>query len=105
MARSSRASPRKAEGVDPGRKTKALARLKRIEGQIRGVQKMIEEERYCADILVQVSAIHESLRAVAELLLRNHLQHCAAAAICSGDPARAERMYDELTRLFATHLR
>jgi CsoR family transcriptional regulator, copper-sensing transcriptional repressor len=105
LVRSSTKSPRKAEGVDPDRKIGALTRLKRIEGQIRGVQKMVEEERYCADILVQVSAIHESLRSVAELMLRNHLEHCAASAIRSGDRQRADAMYDELTRLFATHLR
>ena len=66
---------------------------------------MIEEERYCADVLVQISAIHESLRAVAQLLLRNHLQHCATDAIRSSDPERQQQMYDELTELFYKHVR
>jgi DNA-binding FrmR family transcriptional regulator len=80
-------------------------RLSRIEGQVRGVSKMVDEERYCGDVLIQVSAIQESLRSVAQLLLRNHLQHCAADAIRSADPERRERMYDELTELFFKHIR
>ncbi len=73
--------------VDPAIKDAALTRLRRIEGQIRGLQKMVEEERYCADIVTQVSSVHEALRAVSRLLLRNHLHHCATAAIRSDDPA------------------
>ena len=94
-------SPVHAHAVDPGIKTKALNRLKRIEGQVRGIQHMVEEERYCADILTQVSAVHESLRSVSRLLLRNHLQQCATEAIRSSDANRREAMYDELTDLFA----
>jgi DNA-binding FrmR family transcriptional regulator len=66
---------------------------------------MVEEERYCADILVQISAIQESLRGVAQILLRNHLQHCATDAIRSSDGERRDRMYDELTDLFFKHVR
>jgi len=66
---------------------------------------MVDEERYCADVLIQLSAIQESLRSVARLLLRNHLQHCAADAIRSSDAERRERMYDELTDLFFKHIR
>lgn len=90
---------------DPAVQKRVLARLKRIEGQVRGVSRMIEEERYCADVLVQVSAIHESLRAVAAQLLRNHLQVCATEAIRSNDEQRRERMYDELVDLFSKHIR
>lgn len=97
--------PEHATGVDPELKKNALVRLKRIEGQVRGIQKMVEEERYCGDVLVQISAVHESLRAVAQLMLRNHLEHCATDAIRSTDPARRSRMYDELTELFAKHVR
>ncbi len=96
---------RHAHAVDPDLKRRASARLKRIEGQIRGVQRMIEQERYCADVLVQISAIHESLRSVAQLLLRNHLQHCASDAIRSSDAKRREEMYGELTDLFFKHVR
>ena len=97
--------PRQAHAVDPDRKKNAAVRLKRIEGQIRGIQNMVEEERYCADILIQISAVQESLRAVAQVLLRNHLQHCATEAIRSSDPARREAMYDELSQLFFKHVR
>ena len=96
---------RHAHGVDPTLKHSALTRLKRIEGQVRGIQRMVEEERYCADTLIQISAIQESLRAVAQVLLRNHLEHCAADAIRSTDSERRERMYDELTGLFFKHVR
>jgi len=96
---------RHAHGFDAALKQSALNRLKRIEGQVRGVHGMVEEERYCADTLVQISAIQESLRAVAEVLLRNHLQNCAADAIRSTDKDRRERMYDELSELFFKHVR
>ena len=88
-----------------GDKQALLGRLRRIEGQVRGVQRMVEEERYCADTLIQLSAIQESLRAVAQVLLRNHLQSCASDAIRSSDTDRRERMYDELTDLFFKHVR
>jgi len=97
--------PDHAHGVDEELKRKAILRLKRIEGQVRGLQKMVEEERYCADILVQISAVQESLRATARLLLRNHLQFCATDAIRSGDSRRRDEMYDELTDLFAKLVR
>lgn len=97
--------PRHAHEVDPALKQGAMTRLKRIEGQVRGVQRMVEEERYCADTLVQISAIQESLRAVAQVLLRNHLQHCASDAIRSSDKERRERMYDELSDLYFKHVR
>lgn len=80
-----------------------LLRLRRIEGQVRGLQKMIEEERYCPDVLTQMSAVHQSLRSVERVLLRSHLQHCATEALRSGDDRRARRTYDELTELFYKH--
>jgi DNA-binding FrmR family transcriptional regulator len=87
----------------PGRAL--LLRLRRVEGQVRGVQKMVEEERYCPDVLVQMSAIHESLRAVERILMKDHLQHCATEALRSGDADQAQRTYDELTELFYRHAR
>ena len=95
---------RHAVGVDAGIKARNLTRLRRIEGQVRGLQKMVAEDRYCADILTQVSSVHEALRGVARELMRNHLKHCAAAAIRAGD-AQAEAMYDELVELMHTHSR
>jgi DNA-binding FrmR family transcriptional regulator len=82
-----------------------LLRLRRVEGQVRGVQKMVEEERYCPDVLMQMSAIHESLRAVERILMKNHLQHCTTEALRSGDPRKAQRTYNELTELFYKHAR
>jgi len=97
--------PRHAHAVDPKLKTRAATQLKRIEGQVRGILGMVEEERYCGDVLMQISAVQESLRSLARLLLRNHLQHCATDAIRSSDAERRERMYDELTDLFFKHIR
>lgn len=94
-----------ALGVDPEIKQLLLNRLRRIEGQARGLQKMVEEERYCADVLVQVGSIQEALRGVSRELLRNHLKHCATEAIRSGDPAQADAMYDELVELMARSTR
>ena len=89
---------RKAVAVDPAIKERNQKRLRRIEGQVRGIQKMVEEDRYCADILTQISSVQEALRSVGRELLRNHLKHCATAAIRVGD-AEAEKMYDELVDL------
>lgn len=82
-----------------------LLRLRRVEGQVRGVQKMVEDERYCPDVLVQMSAIHESLRAVERILMKDHLQHCATEVLRSGDDKQAQRTYNELTELFYRHAR
>jgi DNA-binding FrmR family transcriptional regulator len=95
---------RKAKGTDPDIKERNLKRLRRIEGQVRGLQKMVDEERYCADVLTQLSSVHEALRGVAREVMRNHLKHCATSAIRSGD-AEAEQMYDELLELMYTHMR
>jgi CsoR family transcriptional regulator, copper-sensing transcriptional repressor len=89
---------RKAAGVDAEIKERNLNRLRRIEGQVRGLHKMVQEDRYCADVLTQISAVHEALRAVGRELMRNHLKHCAAGAI-RGAPAAADAMYDELVEM------
>jgi CsoR family transcriptional regulator, copper-sensing transcriptional repressor len=96
---------RLAVAVDPGVKDRNLKRLRRIEGQIRGLQRMVEEDRYCADIMTQISSVHEALRGVGRELMRNHLKHCASAAITSGEPGAAESMYDELVDLMYRHAR
>ena len=98
------AAGRKAVAVDPDAKARNVKRLRRIEGQIRGLQKMVEEDRYCADIMTQISSVHEALRAVGRELMRNHLKHCATAAIKAG-PDQAEPMYDELVDLLYKHSR
>lgn len=95
---------RKAVGVEVDARERNLKRLRRIEGQVRGLQKMVEDDRYCADIMVQISSVHEALRAVGRELMRNHLKHCATKAIRS-DKAEAEAMYDELVELMYKHSR
>ena len=95
---------KKAVGVEPDIKARNLRRLRRIEGQVRGLQKMVEEDRYCADIMTQISSVHEALRAVGRELMRNHLKHCATSAL-QGEPAEAEAMYDELVELMYKHSR
>ncbi|MBI1809597.1 MAG: metal-sensitive transcriptional regulator [Gemmatimonadetes bacterium] len=95
---------RKAHGVDATGKSRNLARLKRIEGQLRGIQKMVEEDRYCTDILTQISAAHEALRSVGRELMKNHLKHCATAAL-KGTEAQAEAMHEELLELMYKHAR
>ncbi len=97
-------SDRKALAVSPEIKSAALRRLNRIEGQVRGLQKMVEEERYCADILVQISSVQEALRGVSRHLMRNHLRHCASDAIRKGS-TEAEAMYDEILDLVYRHAR
>jgi DNA-binding FrmR family transcriptional regulator len=95
----SHAMNRKALAVDPEIKLSNLKRLRRIEGQVRGLQRLVEEERYCADILVQISSVQEALRSVGRALMKNHLRHCASDAIRDTAPGRAEKMYEELLNL------
>ena len=94
----------RAVDVDPAARESNLKRLRRIEGQVRGLQHMIEGGRYCADILTQIASVHEALRSVGRELMRNHLKHCAATAIRSGGE-KAEAMYEELLDLMDRHVR
>lgn len=95
------AAGKHAEAVDPEIKSANLKRLRRIEGQIRGLQKMVEDDRYCPDIVTQIASVQEALRGVGRQLLRNHLKHCATTAIQKG-PAEADRTYDELLELITS---
>jgi DNA-binding FrmR family transcriptional regulator len=96
---------RKASGVDLAMKESNLKRLRRIEGQVRGLAKMIDADRYCPEILVQISSVQEALRAVGRNLMRNHLEHCATRAIRSGKKREAEATYDELLDLIYRYSR
>ena len=73
-------------------KAKILGRLKRLEGQVRGVHKMVEEDKYCVDVLTQISAIVAGLRATGLLVLEDHIRGC----VINGDPAEQEATLDEL---------
>lgn len=77
-------------------KESTLKRLNRIEGQVRGVARMVEDERYCIDIVTQIAAVRAALRRVEEELLRGHVAHCVEHAIKSGDKADQRRKVAEL---------
>lgn len=89
---------RLAVAVDSDIRAGNLRRLRRIEGQVRGIAEMIAADRYCADVLTQLAAVQQALKAVGREVMRNHLRHCAADAIRAGGPA-AENMFDELIEL------
>ena len=71
-------------------------RLRRIEGQVRGVQNMVEEDRYCIDVLTQLRAVHAALRRVEEEVLRDHVEHCVARAMATGDDGLRRQTVQEL---------
>lgn len=73
-------------------------RLNRIEGQVRGIRRMIEEDTYCIDVLTQVSAVTKALQAVAVGLLDEHVRHCVKNAVADGDPQALETMVAEATK-------
>jgi len=83
------------------RRSSSLKRLSRIEGQVRGLQKMIEEDRYCVDILVQVKAVRAALNRVEGELLKDHVDHCLAAAVASDDVKDREEKVAELVDLLS----
>jgi len=89
--------PKRAVAVDD--KAGLLRRLKRIEGQVRGVHQMVDDERYCPDVLDQISAIEAALHAVSRALVKNHIRHCATHALRSDDEGTRERMVDELVAI------
>lgn len=79
---------------------KTLRRLKAIQGQVEGVQRMVADGRYCIDLLTQLSSIQEATRGVAKLVLRNYLENCATAALRSRKKQEAQAVYDELMEVF-----
>jgi DNA-binding FrmR family transcriptional regulator len=95
---------RRSIHVDAAIKDRNIKRLRRIEGQIRGLQRMVDDERYCADIMIQIASVQEALRAVGRELMRNHLKHCGSAAI-RGSGEQAESMYDEIIDLMYRNVR
>jgi DNA-binding FrmR family transcriptional regulator len=81
-------------------KTASLRRLKRIEGQVRGLSRMVEDDRYCIDIVTQIGAVRAALRKVEEEVLRDHVAHCVEGAIASGNKGRQRRKIVELMNVF-----
>ena len=88
-------SPTAAPGYLP-HKADLLQRLARVEGQVRGIARLVDEERYCIEILTQLAAIDTALEAVALKVLDEHVTHCVARALASGDPQEAETKTTEL---------
>jgi DNA-binding FrmR family transcriptional regulator len=82
--------------MDETQKEKVAARLRRIEGQIGGIRKMIEDDRYCIDILTQTSAVVSALRGVEDLVMQNHLNTCVVDAIKSDDETEKQQKLDEV---------
>ena len=87
------------------RDPKLISRLSRIEGQVRGIARMVEEDRYCIDVLDQIQAIKAALRKVEEQILKSHSAHCVAHAIKSGDANDQKKKFDELVELFGRYSR
>ncbi len=86
-------------------KEKLQNRLKRIEGQVRGVQRMVDEETYCVDVLTQVASVVSALEKVGTLVLKDHVEHCLREAIESGDRQKADEKVEELTAAVERFLR
>jgi DNA-binding FrmR family transcriptional regulator len=82
-------------------KSSRLKRLNRIEGQVRGLARMVEEDRYCIDIVTQIAAVRAALRRVEESVLRDHINHCVRHAIASGDKAEQEQKVAELMEVLS----
>jgi DNA-binding FrmR family transcriptional regulator len=87
--------------IDDETKGKALGRLRRIEGQVQGLQRMIAADAYCVDILLQVSAVQGALEQVQKLLLGRHIESCVADALRSGSRTERQRKVDELLDVFS----
>lgn len=82
--------------MQPDTKKTVSTRLSRIEGQVRGIARMVEEDRYCIDLLTQLSAVRAALAKVEEEVLRDHVQHCVSHAMSSGSAAEKQQKVDEL---------
>lgn len=87
-------------GHDHATHQACLPRLRRIEGQVRGIARMVEEERYCTDILTQLLAARAALKKVEDEILKGHVEHCVENAVSSGDAAEQRRLVAELVDVF-----
>jgi len=87
--------------LDEDTKGKALGRLRRIEGQVQGIQRMVEEDKYCVDILLQLAAVHGAVEQVQKLLLGRHIASCVSDAIKTGNARDRQKKMDELLEVFS----
>ena len=85
--------------MQPNVKTSCVKRLNRIEGQVRGLARMVEDDRYCIDVITQVSAVRAALKRVEEEVLKDHVAHCVEHAISAGDRAEQRQKISELMRV------
>ncbi|MDP1630222.1 MAG: metal-sensitive transcriptional regulator [Caulobacter sp.] len=86
-------------------KPRLLNRLSRVEGQVRGIARMVDEDRYCIDIMTQLQAVRAALARVETELMREHIDHCVASAFSSGDPEQQKQKADELITLLTRSMR
>ena len=89
--------------MDAETKRQALGRLRRIVGQVQGVQRMIEEEKYCVDVLLQISAVQGALEQVSKILMTRHIESCVLDSLRAGSERERSQKIDELIRVFARH--
>jgi DNA-binding FrmR family transcriptional regulator len=87
--------------MDIQTKAKALGRLRRIEGQVQGIQRMVEEDKYCVDVLLQLTAVQGAVQQVQKLLLGQHIESCVTEAVRSGNARDRQRKMDELLEVFS----
>ena len=80
-------------------KAEVVRRLNRIEGQVKGLKRLVEQDTYCVDVMTQIASIYEALRSVGKIVMRDHLQHCVTDALRDGDVAKAEKTYQEMMDL------
>lgn len=88
-------------GMTPDARDKARKRIRRIAGQVGGIERMVEEDRYCVDILLQVAAVRAALDGLGKLLLSNHIETCVADALASGRPKERKQKIAELVEVFS----
>jgi DNA-binding FrmR family transcriptional regulator len=89
--------------MDPETKRRALARLRRIEGQVQGIQRMIEEDKYCVDVMLQLSAVQGALEQVSKLLMHRHIESCVMDSIKAGSERERARKIEELIGVFSRY--
>ncbi len=88
---------------DPEAQRKLLARLRRVEGQVTAIRRMVEEEKYCVDILLQISAVQGALGKAGQLLLGSHVETCVASAFETGSKKERQQSIDELMEVFSRY--
>lgn len=89
--------------MDDATKKKVLTRLRKIAGQVGGIARMVEEDRYCVDVLLQIASAQAALGEAGKLVLRSHVETCVSAAIASGKPAERKQKIDELMQVFSRY--